>query len=80
MGPRPAPRRPGTRLMMADLVIALGLVSVWMWNDTRQRGATVLPYLALTATFGAAGPLLYLIAREHQLHRTPVTFPGRDAA
>ena len=56
-----------TMLMMVDLVIALSLFAVWMWNDARVRGARALPYLIVTALFGAAGPLLYLLVRERRL-------------
>ncbi len=53
-----------TTAAVVDLVIALGLVSVWMWQDARDRGWSVLPYLVLTAFFGSVGPLVYLIRRE----------------
>ena len=53
-----------TLLVVADLLIALSLVMVWMWNDARERGATLWPYLLLTAALGSVGPLLYLIRRE----------------
>ena len=53
-----------TRLMFADLCIALSLIAVWLVRDARERGASFWPYLALTLCFGAAGPLLYLIRRE----------------
>ena len=56
-----------TMAALVDLTIALGLVTVWMWRDARRRGVTLLPYLALTATLGSIGPLLYLVV------------PGRDA-
>jgi hypothetical protein len=52
-----------TRLVIFDLLIALSLVMVWMWNDARERGATLWPYLLLTVTLGSVGPLLYLIRR-----------------
>jgi hypothetical protein len=48
----------------ADLVIALSLVSVWMWQDARDRGVSAVPYMLLTLMFGSVGPLLYLIRRE----------------
>ena len=47
-----------------DLVIALSLVSLWMWQDARDRGVSAMPYLLLTLVFGSVGPLLYLIRRE----------------
>ena len=53
-----------TRLMLFDLVLALVAISVWMLRDARLRGITALPWLALTAFFGMAGPLGYLIRRE----------------
>jgi hypothetical protein len=46
---------------VADLGIALSLVAVWLWNDAKKRGVSPLPYLALTAMAGSAGPLLYLL-------------------
>ncbi len=61
-----------TTLLFADLVIVLGLAAVWMWQDARERGVRVLPYLAIGALFGAAGPLLYLIVREHQTRQVAI--------
>jgi hypothetical protein len=51
-------------LGVADLAIALGLVTVWMLIDARKHGLKVLPFLLITATLGSAGPLLYLVRRE----------------
>lgn len=53
-----------TRLLFADLVIALALIMVWMYRDAREKGAAFAPYALITATFGSAGPLLYLIRRR----------------
>ena len=52
-----------TRLLFVDLSIALVLITVWMYFDARERGASFLPYALVTLAFGAAGPLLYLIRR-----------------
>jgi hypothetical protein len=46
-----------------DLVIALSLVTLWMWRDARERGVSVVPYLVLTLTLGSIGPLVYLFRR-----------------
>ena len=47
----------------ADLVIALSLVMIWMWQDARKRGVSALPYCAVTLVAGSVGPLLYLLFR-----------------
>jgi hypothetical protein len=52
-----------THLVFFDLTIALTMVMVWMWNDARERGVTVWPYLVLTLGTGSIGPLLYLLRR-----------------
>ena len=49
---------------LVDLTIALSLVTLWMWQDARERGMSPLPYAVLTLTLGSIGPLLYLIRRE----------------
>ena len=52
-----------TKLLMLDLVLALGLFTVWMVRDARGRQGSYLPYIAITVLFGVAGPLLYLVTR-----------------
>lgn len=52
-----------TRLMLLDLVLALGLATVWMIRDARRRQGSWGPFVAITALFGVAGPLLYLVTR-----------------
>jgi hypothetical protein len=52
-----------TLQVLADLGIALSLVTVWMWQDARQHGISPVPYVVLTATLGSVGPLVYLIRR-----------------
>ena len=50
-----------TLLLSFDLMICLTLICVWMVRDARRNGRRALPYVLLSATFGAAGPLLYLL-------------------
>jgi hypothetical protein len=47
-----------------DLVIALSLVTFWMWGDARERALPFWPYACLTLALGSVGPLSYLIHRE----------------
>ena len=54
----------GAVLGFVDLCIALGLVTVWLVQDARDRGVSPIPYMLLTLTLGSVGPLLYLIRRE----------------
>ncbi len=61
-----------TQLLAFDLVVCLGLVALWMWRDAQARGAHVASYLVISLLFGAAGPLLYLIARERQTTGEPI--------
>ena len=36
----------------ADLVIALGVVMVWMWHDCKSRGKSALPWMVLLLLSG----------------------------
>ncbi len=63
----------GALLAFVDLSIALGLVTLWMWQDSRERGLGFVPYAILTFTLGSIGPLCYLIRRES---RAPVRALG----
>jgi len=56
---------------LTDLVIALSLVVLWMWQDARERGTSAAPYVVLTLALGSVGPLLYLIRRESGVSRRP---------
>ena len=49
--------------IFADLMIALGLVCLWMIQDAKARGVSAIPYLVATLLLGSVGPLLYLTRR-----------------
>ena len=58
--------RPDTAQVVIDLYVMAGLGCIWMANDQRQRGGSllgVLPYLVLTALFVSLGPLLYIVVK-----------------
>ena len=50
--------------VLVDLVIALGLVCVWMWRDAVASGRKPWPWLLVTLAVGSFGPLLYLLTRR----------------
>lgn len=54
---------PASIVGSVDLLIALGLVAVWMVRDARAHGVSPVPYLVLTVALGSVGPLLYLLRR-----------------
>lgn len=47
--------------VLADLAIALGLMWLLLWRDTRAQGRNPWPWLVLTLAAGSFGPLLYLL-------------------
>ena len=49
-----------------DLVIALTLFMVWMWNDAKKAGRNPLPYIVITLIAGSFGPLFYLLFRKSE--------------
>ena len=49
--------------VLTDLVVALGIVMVWMWHDARRHEINPVPYVLLTLGLGSIGPLAYLIRR-----------------
>ena len=51
----------GGMQVLVDLVIALVLFLVWMWNDAKSAGRNPLPWLLLTLVSGSIGALIYLL-------------------
>ena len=47
--------------VLIDLVIALSIFLVWMWNDAKSAGRNPLPWLLLTLALGSIGALIYLL-------------------
>ena len=54
----------GSAQIYVDLVIACGILCVWMYRDAKQIGRNPWPWIVLTAIAGVFGPLGYLITRE----------------
>ena len=58
----------GAGQVLADLVIALTLVMVWMWHDARAAGRNPWPWIAATLVVGSLSPLAYLLTRKPAAH------------
>lgn len=54
----------GAGQVLADLVIALSLVMVWMWRDAKATGRNPWPWIIATLATGSFGPLFYLLTRQ----------------
>jgi len=54
----------GAAQVFADLVIALTLVMVWMWQDAKAAGRNPWPWIIATLFLGSFGPLIYLLTRQ----------------
>lgn len=46
--------------VFTDLVIALALFLIWLWQDCVKHQRNPWPWVALTFTTGSFGPLAYL--------------------
>lgn len=47
--------------VLVDLVIALGLFMVWLWQDARAAGRNPWPWLVLILATGSIGALVYVL-------------------
>ena len=56
----------GEGQVLADLVIALTLVMVWMWRDAQATGRNPWPWIVATLVTGSFGPLIYLLTRPQE--------------
>jgi hypothetical protein len=54
----------GEAQVLADLVIALSLAMVWMWQDAKASDRNPWPWILATLILGSFGPLGYLLARN----------------
>lgn len=57
-------RSTGAGQVVADLVISLSLVMLWMWHDAKTLGRNAWIWIALTVAAGSFGPLIYLLTRN----------------
>ena len=53
----------GAGQVFSDLVIALTLAMIWMWQDARAHGRNPWPWIVATLVAGSFGPLVYLLMR-----------------
>ena len=58
-----------TRAALVDLAIAIGLITLWMWNDAREQHLPFWPYAVAGLFLGSLGSLAYLIHRELRVLR-----------
>lgn len=54
----------GSLQIYVDLVIALAIISIWMYRDAKARGRNPWPWIVGTLAVGAFSPLVYLLTRD----------------
>jgi uncharacterized membrane protein len=54
----------GSAQIYVDLVIALVLIMIWMWQDAKATGRIVWPWIVATLLVGSFAPLVYLLTRK----------------
>jgi len=47
-----------------DLVVAIVVISVWIYRDARGRGRNPWPWIVVSLIVGMFGPLVYLLTRR----------------
>ncbi|MFO2464415.1 DUF2834 domain-containing protein [Pseudomonas sp. 15FMM2] len=63
--------RPDTAQVVIDLYLMAGMACVWMYQDARAKGRSLirlLPYFLLTAVLVSIGPLLYIVINGFGRH------------
>jgi hypothetical protein len=54
----------GAAQIYVDLIIALVLIMIWMWQDAKSTDRIIWPWIVATLLTGAFAPLLYLLTRK----------------
>lgn len=68
-----AAREPWALQLFLDLLLVLGLFSVWVLRDAKERNLPGWLYVALTMSMGSMGALAYLVHREFAARRASVS-------
>ena len=50
--------------IFVDLVLAVGVIDIWVHRDARSRGRNPWPWLAASLATGMFSPLIYLLVRS----------------
>ena len=50
--------------IFVDLVLAVGVIDIWVHGDARSRGRNPWPWLAASLLTGMFAPLIYLLVRS----------------
>ncbi len=58
-----AAREPWGLQILLDVVISVGLFTMWMMPDAKRKGITAWPYLIACIALGSLGALAYLVHR-----------------
>ena len=54
----------GSAQIYVDLVIAVVLISFWMYRDAKERGRNPWPWILASFVVGCFSPLVYLLVRD----------------